>query len=177
MKNKCTLIVIALLIIGCLGGCGKRSSQDQSNIHSSFSTSEQTNDDQPKDQSDAPHSETAQDGNPTDGDQLFAGCTLTGTVTEFSSTGCKITPTFQDGNVAYEAAPGYKDESELINIIYDEVCSFQISNINVLSGNVAYDSASIEDVKKQTRLIIYGEYDAENNLIADHIYIYRGTEE
>lgn len=165
MKNKCTLIVIALLIIGCLGGCGKKLSQNQSDIHSSF------------DQSDAPHSESAQDGNPTDGDQLFAGCTLTGTVTEFSSTGCKITPTFQDGNVAYEAAPGYEDESELINIIYDEACSFQISNISVLSGNVAYDSASIEDVKKQTSLIIYGEYDAENNLIADHIYIYRGTEE
>ncbi len=169
MKNKCTLIVIALLIIGCLGGCGQKTNQDQSGIPSSFSTSEQTNDNQTK--------ETTQDSNPADGDQLFAGCTLTGTVTEFSSTGCKITPTFQDGNIAYEAAPAYEDESELINIIYDETCSFQISNINVLSGSVAYDSASIEDVKKQTHLIIYGEYDSENNLIADHIYIYRSTED
>lgn len=186
MKQKIALIVIAMLMLACLGGCGKQNAQNQSNNDSSCSTVNQTgeqleqrdsdNDDLTDEQSNIPSSGVTQDSDPVDGDQLFAGCTLTGTVTEFSSNGCKITPTIQEGDVAYEAAPGYEDESELINIIYDEECSFQISYVNRLNGAVTYDTASIEDVKKQTSLIIYGTYDSENNLVADHIYIYRSTE-
>lgn len=191
MKPKISLIVIAVLMLACLEGCGKQNGDDQGSNHSYTSDANQTYDSDANQtderqnsdngnltnrQSESPSYEEIQDNSPADGEQLLAGCTLTGTVTEFSGDGCKITPTIQEGNVAYEAAPGCEDESKLIHIIYDEECSFQISYINRLNGTVTYSTASIEDVKKQTSLIIYGTYDSENNLAADHIYIYRSTE-
>lgn len=175
MNNKFVFMVAVMLLAGCLGGCQKQQMQDRETVHAQASAGGQTGERSPEG-ADTSYADASQSGNPVDGDQLFAGCTQSGTVTEFSSTGCKITPTIQEGNVAYEAAPGYEEESELIHVIYDEACSFQISNVNILDGSVAYDSAAIEDVKKQTHLIIYGAYDGENNLIADHIYIYRSTE-
>lgn len=186
MKQKFTLIVVAMLMLACLGGCGKQEAQNQSNDHSSYSTVNQTseqfeqhdsgNDSQTDEQANIPPYKEQQDSNPADGEQLLAGCTLTGTVTEFSSTGCKLSPSFQDGELAYEAAEGYEDESDFINVIYQESCSFQVADVNILTGSVAYDAATVETVKKQTRVVIYGNYDSENNLIADHVYIYRAAE-
>lgn len=172
MKQKSALIIITMLVIACLGGCGKQAAQNpSSNASMSLDSNQQLEEaDIEKGQDDSSGTD------PADGDQLFAECTLTGTVTEFSDDGCKITPTFQNGAIAYEAAPGYEDESDMVNIIYDKECSFRIANVNIVTGNVVYDAATTEDVKKQTHILIYGVYDSENNLIADHIYIYRSTE-
>lgn len=183
MKQKLALMVIAVLMLVCPGGCGKQDVQRQSNTISPYAAADQASEQPEQHDSEnnsqideQPDSSENQDSSPADGNQLFAGCTLTGTVTEFSDDGCKITPTIQEGDLAYEAAPGYEDEAELINIIYDEKCSFRMAYVNRLNGAVTYDTASPEDVKKQTSLIIYGTYDSNNILVADHLYIYRSTE-
>lgn len=185
MKQKFTPIVAAVLMLVCLGGCDKQKTQNHDNNGSSYSTvnhaseplEQHDNDSQIDGQGNTPSYKQKQDSNPVDGEQLLAGCTLTGTVTDFSTTGCKLSPSFQDGELAYEAAKGYEDESDFINVIYQERCSFQVANVNIITGSVAYDDATVETVKKQARVVIYGDYDSENNLIADHVYIYRAVED
>lgn len=174
MNHKIVFIIVTLLWLGCLVGCGKQPIQDQRATDTEPAITDQAGE-RPTASSGQP--EATRDGNPVDADQLFAECTLSGTVIEFSSDGCTISPTIQDGNVAYGAAPGYEDEFEQVRIIYGEACTFQISNVNIVSGSVEYDSASMKDVKKQTDLILYGAYDSEDNLVAERVYIYRSTED
>lgn len=183
MKQKIALIVISALVLTCLGGCGRRHTQNQNRGDPYYPTANRAEEQRERDSSiptdrlpENPSFEERNNYNPTDGDSLFAGCTLSGTVNEFSNDGCKLTPTIQEGNTASQAAPGYEEESELVNIIYDEGCIFQIAYVNLVNGAVTYEASSTEDVKKQTSLIIYGTYDSGNNLVADHIYIYRSTE-
>ncbi len=111
--------------------------------------------------------------NPANGDELFEISTLHGTVTEFSWKGCTLTPTYSDDNVASEAAPGYENQEELIRIVYGEDCVFQTAYVNIQNGTVYYEMADSSAVKKQTRLLICGEYDSDNVLHASRIFIYR----
>lgn len=111
--------------------------------------------------------------NPATGDGLFEISKETGTVVEFSDSGCSITPTHYDGNVAYEAAPGHEDQTDLTTVSYSEDCIFQIAYVNMQTGKATYENATVDDVKKQTRIVVCGEYDDSNILNATHIFIYR----
>lgn len=121
--------------------------------------------------------DTAKD-NPATGAGIFEISKISGTVTEFFADGCKITPTKYSGdNEAYEAAAGYEDEQDLVSIVYDTDCTFQVAHISMTTGKATYDDANMDDVKKQTPLIICGEYDEDNILHASRVFIYRSERE
>lgn len=143
MKPKITFITTAVLTLVCLTGCsaGRRAATQ--------TAPSQT------------ETQQASDDNPADGDQLLAACTLTGTVIEFSDDGCQISPSFAEDELMYEAAQGYETESDLVRVIYQEGCTFEIAAIDLISGSADYTSAGTDAVKKQTRVVIYGEYDSE----------------
>lgn len=172
MKHK--ILFTAILLAAACVSCGTQPQNKELPQKTPVQAEENLPNEETNDSNiDADLAEKEELKNPANGDELFAISTLTGTVTEFSENGCTLTPTYSDENVASEAAPGYENQMELISIIYNEDCVFRIAYVNIQSGTVSYETASAADVKKQTRLVICGEYDNENVLHASRIFIYR----
>ncbi len=105
-----------------------------------------------------PQSADLANTNPKSGEELFAISKVSGSVIDFFDSGCKIMPTHFEEEIAYEAAPGCEDEEDSITISYDNNCVFQIAYANVQTGVIKYEAAKEEDIKKQTRLIVCGDY-------------------
>jgi len=110
--------------------------------------------------------------NPKNSEDLFGSCKLNGVVREFSNYGCNITPITNIDNVSYSSAPGHEDEFEQVNVSYKENCLFQMAYANLQSEKISYGNASVDDIKKDSELIICGEYDENNTFKADRIFIY-----
>lgn len=103
-----------------------------------------------------------------DGGEMIAASDLQGSVTEFSDNGCTITPvtSSNDGKSAEEAADGYEDEAEKINIKYGDNCIFQRAVISIATGKATVSEAAKADIKKKTSLLLYGNFDDTNNFTA-----------
>lgn len=110
----------------------------------------------------------------TDGENLIRSSTLQGSVVEFSDSGCIVTPvTNEDENTAVVAAPGNENDETNVNISYKTDCIFQKASINITTGKAAISDASASDIKKQTSLLIYGDFEDTHNLTATKIVIVR----
>lgn len=168
MKHKIILFLAAMLLAATCVGCGNQPHNDDILLDHQ---GQDTNLPSVKVPETNPSVENVE--NPATGDGLFEISKANGTVVEFSDTGCKITPTHYDGNVAYEAAPGYEDQDESISVLYSQDCVFQIAYVNIQTGEVTYENATLGDVKKQTRIVICGEYDDSNVIHATHVFVYR----
>lgn len=112
------------------------------------------------------------------GDDLYEGAAVQGDVVEFSQDGCTITPlksyeAAEGGMIAEGAAPGMEDPEENIFIHYQEGCMFQIVDIDVASGTKVFSDADLSDVRKQTSLIIHGEWVDAHNVNAVKVYLDR----
>lgn len=173
MKNIIISILLAAVILAACTGCGKNP-PDSITVNPPAATQSAT-----QEQSNpavAPATESAASAsNPGSGGELFIISKASGTVLEFTDTGCTLTLTVTDGDVAYQAAPGYEDQMEFVNISYSDGCTFQIAYINSQTGAVTYEDASVENVKQQSNLIVCGDYDSNGVLNADRIFIYRYT--
>lgn len=168
MKHKIILFLAAMLLAATCVGCGNQPHNDDILLDHQ---EQDTNLPSVKVPETNPSVENVE--NPATGDGLFEISKANGTVVEFSDTGCKITPTHYDGNVAYEATPGYEDQDESISVLYSQDCVFQIAYVNIQTGEVTYENATLGDVKKQTRIVICGEYDDSNVIHATHVFVYR----
>ena len=130
----------------------------------------------PKNTPDENNSKNTSDGNNSnavgsmDADEMIAASDLQGSVTEFSDNGCIITPTTSssDGNakIAEEAADGYEDEAEKINIKYGDNCIFQRAVMSIATGKATVSEAAKADIKKKTSLLLYGNFDDTENFTA-----------
>lgn len=169
MKHKIIILLTTMILVMACVGCGKQPQSEN------FPQGQQQQE-QDMNAGDKTISGNTDNVNPETGEQLFEISKLNGTVTEISDNSCKITPTHAEDDVAYEVAPGYEDQEELITVTYDEDCTFQIAYVDIQTGAVTYDAASVSDVKKQTNLVICGESDSDNVLHANHIFIYRNKE-
>lgn len=106
---------------------------------------------------------------------LFDLSTMQGSVIEFSDIGCSVTPVSvdADGKTARVASPGNENEAETVHIEYLADCVFQIALINPSTSQAVIKDATIQDIKKQTSLIIYGDYEDAHHLTASKIIIAR----
>lgn len=118
----------------------------------------------------------AEEETPADANLLWEGAGISGTVMEFSEDGCSISPTKSEGDLAWSAAEGHESEGEIVQVLYSEDCVFRIANVDIITAKASYEPASREDVKKQTSVILYGDYDGDGKFRASRAYIYRGTE-
>ncbi|WP_117948366.1 hypothetical protein [Faecalibacterium prausnitzii] len=168
MKHKIILFLAAMLLAATCVGCGNQPHNDDILLDHQEQDTNLPSVKVPETNPSVENVET-----PATGDGLFEISKANGTVVEFSDTGCKITPTHYDGNVAYEAAPGYEDQDESISVLYSQDCVFQIAYVNIQTGEVTYENATLGDVKKQTRIVICGEYDDSNVIHATHVFVYR----
>lgn len=178
MKHKIILLLIAMILVMSCVGCvnhspsGDYSQKPPAEVNNELPNEQGQNENVPGNNI----AGDTEDVNPANGEELFEISDLSGTVTEFFDDGCKISPTIYEDDIAYEAAPGYEDQQEQVFITYGEECIFQIAYVNIQTGKTTYDTASVNDIKKQTRLIICGEYDSDNVLHADRVFIYRNME-
>nr|WP_319489262.1 hypothetical protein [uncultured Caproiciproducens sp.] len=167
MKRKIFLAFITLYLLMSCVGCRNQTQHEDMPAESpaqSYSETDKSMSNKPVDDLHV---------NPQNGDKLFEISKLNGTVTEFSNNGCKISPIISKGNEACQAAPGHENQQKQITVTYDEGCSFQIAYANLQTGKITYDDADVNNVKKQTELLICGEYDSDNTLSASHVFIYR----
>lgn len=191
MKHRMIyLLAIMITVLSCTG-CGQQVQEDNSDSYTSPSvqTEAVTSDGQTQNSNadTAPPTQTENtdakkkddvsatvdtDENPSDSDELFEISNLSGTVTEFFDDGCTLSPTIESGdNLSYQAAPGYEDT--FVSVSYNSDCVFWIAYVDFKTSLVTYEPATIKDVKKQTSLILCGEYDENEILHADRIFIYR----
>lgn len=110
-----------------------------------------------------------------DANELINLSTMEGSVIDFSKSGCSVNQTTfeEDGKVAVGAAPGNEHAGTTVNIQYDPNCVFQIAVINRITEKAAISEASIYDIKKQSNLIIYGDFQDKHNLTATRVIITR----
>lgn len=165
MKNKKILIVlVSALCVLSLAACGTGGNDTSNRTDTQNPTAVQGNDSLPKDSDDS-----------NDADSLHALATIKGTVIEFSNDSCLITPTreSEDGKLAIEDAPGHENPDTAVTVHYQSGCVFKIADINIKTGIVNYSDADISDIKKQTSLIIYGDWSNKNNVNATAVYIAR----
>lgn len=113
-------------------------------------------------------------GDNREGESLIRSSDLQGSVTEFSDSGCIVSPVTKEGeNTAVVASPGNESEETNVNISYKSGCIFQIAIIDLTTGKAEICEASVSDIKKQTSLLIYGDFEDPHNLAAAKIIIVR----
>lgn len=166
MANKKTALWIAVLFAVVCTGCGKASLKEtvlQPTQTEIYSDTQKQQEDQT--------AQTPETENPGDYTQLLKISTFSGDVTQRGETGCKLTPIHYEEDISYSAAPGY--EEEWVAAVYQDNCVFQIVTVNVQTGSVTYEGAGIQDVQEQQSLLICGEYDDNNVLQAERVFICR----
>lgn len=162
MKHKRRFLLLAMLFVLACSGCTDLASKEIIQAVSTVPV-----------QTKAFQATVTETKNPASAEELMKIGTISGTVVDFSDSGCRITPTQYEENVAYEAAPGY--ETELVTIGYGEGCTFQIANVNVQTGAVTYEPAGIENIVEQVSLVVCGEYDSDSVLQGKDVFIYRSV--
>lgn len=113
-----------------------------------------------------------------DADTLLSLAAIEGSVVDFLNDSCTISPTTKtdDGNgggLAIGDAPGYENSDEFVTVHYNSDCIFKIAHMSLAAGTVTYEDIDISDIKKQTSLVIYGDWSNKNNISATAVFIAR----
>ena len=161
MKHKMILLFVTMIFVLACAGCGQAAGDNKSQSGTGGAPAYGNNGFQ-----------TENGENPSNADKLFEISNLSGTVYEFTETGCTISPTKKGGEgEAIQDAPGYEDT--FVSVVYDPGCTFLIAHVDIQTATATYETATVENVKKQTSLIICGEYDENDVLHASRIFLYR----
>lgn len=164
MKNsKITRGILICLCALTLTGCSAKNTRDRS--------SQGDTPDTPAAQS----STVSDDTESTDANELIDSAAMQGSVIDFSSNGCSVSQvTSEDGGKSSKiSAPGSENADTTVNIKYQTNCTFQRAVINRTTENAAISAASVSDIKKQTSLIIYGDFEDTHNLTAAKVIVVR----
>ena len=90
---------------------------------------------------------------------------LRGAVLEFSDTGCNISIGTQTDDAEMVPAPGaVVEEMNQVKIVYGENTYFQISH-STMTG-ITLEDCRKEEVKKQSMLYLYGDYQEDGTFLA-----------
>lgn len=163
-------ILIGMCVLA-LSGCGVSKGGSSENTDNNATNDNTVNDSKDNDTSNVADNVGTSDN--TDGESLIRSSALQGSVVEFSDSGCTVTPVTEDENTAVVAAPGNEKDETNVNISYKTDCIFQKANINITTGKASISDVSVSDIKKQTSLLIYGDFEDTHNLTATKIIIVR----
>ena len=116
-------------------------------------------------------------GDTVDADSLYGSAAMTGSVVDFSDSSCTVSPAVpeDDGKTGVIAAPGYESEDTNVTVTYVEDCVVQIATIHTSTGVAELKQASVSDIKKQSSVIIYGNFEDTYHISATKIIICHRT--
>lgn len=115
-------------------------------------------------------------GNSADDSEVLANADLCGAVLEFSDTGCNISIGTQTDDAEMVPAPGaVVEEMNQVKIVYGENTYFQISH-STMTG-ITLEDCRKEEVKKQSMLYLYGDYQEDGTFLAKRVIIDRFEKE
>lgn len=111
-----------------------------------------------------------------DGDQLIEDSSLDGHIFNFTADGCSVVPTITEqtadgGLVAMTPAPGYENTVSHVTVNYNDDCVFQIAVFNTETGTAVLSDASKADLKEQSSVLVYGDYQDTYHLNASRVVI------
>lgn len=110
--------------------------------------------------------------NSADDSEVLANADLRGAVLEFSDTGCNISIGTQTDDAEMVPAPGaVVEEMNQVKIVYGENTYFQISH-STMTG-ITLEDCRKEEVKKQSMLYLYGDYQEDGTFLAKRVIIDR----
>lgn len=164
MKSKIiTLTVVICLLIVSLAGCGKSESSNNTPSKQPISATPKTN------VSDKTDDVPIDDAEPQPDDANFYGIVVSRT-----DDGVTATPNIIEDDGATVIAPAKADEDDPsnINIIYDENTKFYIYEINVATHIGDFSDASSDEIKIDSSIYGWGEYEG-NNFYAKQIAVIR----
>lgn len=114
--------------------------------------------------------------NSADDSEVLANADLCGSVLEFSDTGCNISIGTQTDDAEMVPAPGaVVEEMNQVKIVYGENTYFQISH-STMTG-ITLEDCRKEEVKKQSILYLYGDYQEDGTFLAKRVIIDRFEKE
>ena len=175
MRNKKFLLGMAVVLcVSALAGCGEGNRENDYTSLKKVPITEDVDNSNNTGDNDASIPEDASDGN--DANSLIFNSDVQGHVVEFSDTGCTVSPTEEEqvdgGKLVVGAQPGYEEEEKNVNVHYATDCQFQIAKIDIATNKADISDAGISDIKKQTNLLIYGEWSDTHNIEATKVIIY-----
>lgn len=114
--------------------------------------------------------------NSADDSEVLENADLCGAVLEFSDTGCNISIGTQTDDAEMVPAPGaVVEEMNQVKIVYGENTYFQISH-STMTG-ITLEDCRKEEVKKQSMLYLYGDYQEDGTFLAKRVIIDRFEKE
>ena len=175
MKNKKLLLgMVVALCVSALAGCGGGNDENDYTSLKKVPITEEADSNNNTGSNDATIPEDTSDGN--DANSLISVSDVQGHVVEFSDMGCTVSPIEEEqvdgGKIAFGEQPGYEKEEKNVNVHYAADCLFQIAKIDIVTNKADISDASISDIKKQTNLLIYGEWSNPHNIEATKVIIY-----
>lgn len=121
------------------------------------------------------NSKRSEDLGTNDANVLLDSAAMQGSVTDFTNSGCTVSQVISadGGQSAKIAAPGSENADTTVTVQYQENCIFQLAFINSTTGKAELRNAAISDIKKQTNLIIYGDFENTHTITAAKVIIAR----
>lgn len=194
MKRQAILRGLIIVVCACiLIGCGTRQTKgpEENDMHIAepYQNDRSDTEDQPlneeEEEKNAALPETEKKNDTTadnvtgkvDADSLYASAVMIGSVVDFSDSGCTVSPavTEDDGKTGVIAAPGYESEDTNVKVTYQEDCVVQMATIYTSTGMAELEQASAADIKKQSSIIIYGNFEDTSHVSAAKIFICHRT--
>lgn len=116
---------------------------------------------------------------PYDSNDLLSLENHMSTVVAPSVDGCTALPyrRWREGDIIAGNAPDPDlvgdnlDDYNCVTIQYEPDCTIKSASYNVWTHAVTYKNAALSDVQRKSTIIVYGEYDSDNILHADKVYI------
>ena len=174
MKKKICIV----LCLGCIGtvsvvGCSNKNFDSKvtgDNQTTTENVSDILNDQEKKEGGYENESSSNADDkeNSADDSEVLANADLRGAVLEFSDTGCNISIGTQTDDAEMVPAPGaVVEEMNQVKIVYGENTYFQISH-STMTG-ITLEDCRKEEVKKQSMLYLYGDYQEDGTFLAKRV--------
>lgn len=109
-----------------------------------------------------------------DANLFLKRATVKGSVVAFTIEGCEIDKFIQFGNIVVSSSIGSETIEALENrmkVRYLDNCDFFFAKIDTKINQVTYSSATVEDIRSQSNLTLYGEIDDNGVLNAQAVFI------
>ena len=125
-----------------------------------------------------PEQESSADGSAAtdateDADALLESADLSGNVVTVSDGGFVLSPQTEseDGTVTMAVADAAETDSSNVSVVYQENCRFQTARIDTSTGTASCTDASAGDLKSQSSVIVFGEYQESGEFLAERVVV------